>query len=152
MRLGQARALARTAPAGRGAAVANQRRDEAAADADVAAKRADLNAAVDAEQIARLKVNELAVDAPPSEREQAFADIREAADKVAQARADLQSSPARGRGRPRGRPSGHRPGRRRRGPGHPGRAPGQVRAAPRRRRGADRALRRRAWPPSAPGS
>ena len=92
VRLGQARALARTAPAGRGAAVANQRRDEAAADADVAAKRADLNVAVDAEQIARLKVNELAVDALPSEREQAFADIREAADKVAQARADLQSS------------------------------------------------------------
>ena len=92
VRLAQARALARTAPAGRGAAVANQRRDEAAADADVAAKRADLNAAVDAEQIARLKINELTAEATPSERESAFADIRQAGDKVAQARADLIAS------------------------------------------------------------
>jgi peptidoglycan hydrolase-like protein with peptidoglycan-binding domain len=76
------------------AAQANQRRDQAAADADIAAKQAALNKAIDDQRIAEMKVLEVSLDAPPSDREAAAAAAREAADVVAQAQADLAASVA----------------------------------------------------------
>jgi Putative peptidoglycan binding domain len=85
---------ARKLSSGERAAGINARRDQAAADADVAGKRAALNAAVDEQNVARMKVNEVPLEAPPSEREAASAGVRQSADKVAQAQADLTASTA----------------------------------------------------------
>jgi Putative peptidoglycan binding domain len=75
-------------------AQANQVRDQAAADADVAAKSAALNKAIDDQRLAEMKVLEVPLESPPSEREAATAAAREAADAVVQARADLAASVA----------------------------------------------------------
>ena len=75
-------------------AQANQRRDQAAADADVAAKRTALNKAIDDQRLAEMRVLEVSLEAPPSEREAAAAAAREAADAVTQAQADLTASVA----------------------------------------------------------
>lgn len=93
-KLASSRATARKLSSGTRAAVVNARRDQAAADADVAGKRAALNAALDEQNLARMKVNEVPLEAPPSEREAASAAVRQAADKVAQAQADLTASTA----------------------------------------------------------
>jgi multidrug efflux pump subunit AcrA (membrane-fusion protein) len=86
--------VAAGAPAAKQTAESVAQRDQAVADADVAAKRTALNAALDAGQIARMKADETALDAPPSERETAAAAVREAGDAVAQARAELDASVA----------------------------------------------------------
>jgi multidrug efflux pump subunit AcrA (membrane-fusion protein) len=75
-------------------AAANQKRDQALADADVSSKRAAVNQAIDDERIARARQNEVAIEAPPSEREAASAAVRQAADNVVRARADLDASTA----------------------------------------------------------
>jgi hypothetical protein len=84
--------LAASAPAAKDAVGAGARRDQALADADVAAKRGALNIATDAVQVARMKADETPLDAPPSDRTAAAAAVREAQDAVAQARADLDAS------------------------------------------------------------
>lgn len=81
----------RTAGAEKVAAI-NAARDQAAADADVAGKQAALNAAADEQRMAAIHVNEVPLEAPPSEREAAAAAVRQAADKVAQAQAELNAS------------------------------------------------------------
>lgn len=89
-------ASARSAAAGAGyaepVARANQQRDQALADADVAAKRAALDKAVDDQHLAALRVLEVPLDAPPSDREAAAAAVRQAADAVAQAQAELTAA------------------------------------------------------------
>jgi peptidoglycan hydrolase-like protein with peptidoglycan-binding domain len=93
-KLQSARTLAASAPAGPGVAGATARRDQAAAAADVVAKRTALNAAVDDERIARLKAAEVAPDASASEAAAAAADVRKAGDAIAQAQADLDAAVA----------------------------------------------------------
>jgi hypothetical protein len=86
--------LAASAPAAKDAVGAGARRDQALADADVAAKRAALTIAVDATQVARMKADETPLDAAPSERTAAADAVREAQDAEAQARADLDAAAA----------------------------------------------------------
>ncbi len=86
--------LAASAPAAKDAVGAGARRDQALADADVAAKRAALTIAVDATQVARMKADETPLDAAPSERTAAADAVREAQDAEAQARADLDAAVA----------------------------------------------------------
>jgi peptidoglycan hydrolase-like protein with peptidoglycan-binding domain len=93
-KLATARAAAARAPAARNVAIANARRDQAVADADVATKQAALDAAIDDERLARLRINEVPLESPPSDREAASAAARQATAKVAQARADLAAATA----------------------------------------------------------
>jgi peptidoglycan hydrolase-like protein with peptidoglycan-binding domain len=93
-KLESARAAAVRLRPGENAAAVNARRDQAAADADVLAKQGALNAAVDEQALARVRANEVALEAPPSERETAAAAVRQANDKIAQAQADLNASTA----------------------------------------------------------
>jgi multidrug efflux pump subunit AcrA (membrane-fusion protein) len=91
-KLEAARILAASAPSGEGLAVARARRDQAAADADVAVKRAELNKALDEESLARARQFEVPLDAPPSDRQKAAADVRQAAEAVARAQAELDAA------------------------------------------------------------
>lgn len=91
-KLASAKALAVQAPAGEGVVQANNRRDQAVADADVAAKRGALLAAMDDEQLARAKLAEVAPDAPQSERTAAAIAVRQASDAIARGRADLDAA------------------------------------------------------------
>lgn len=91
-RLVSAKALAASTPSAEAVATAESRRDQAAADADVAAKRADLQTAVDEERLARLRVQEVAPGAAPSEQEAAVAAVRQAGAAVTRAQADLAAS------------------------------------------------------------
>ena len=93
-RLQTARRLAAAAVGAEALAGSNNRRDQAAADADVAARRAALDLAVDEEQLAVLRRNDVPLDAPPSEREAAAAAVRAAGRAVAQARAELAAAVA----------------------------------------------------------
>lgn len=93
-RLHSARLLAAAAPRGEAVARAESGRDEAAASADVVAKQGDLGKAIDEERIARMKVGEVALEAPPSEREAAAAALRQAASAVTRAQADLATAVA----------------------------------------------------------
>jgi peptidoglycan hydrolase-like protein with peptidoglycan-binding domain len=88
------RRLAAAAPQGEAVAVAESGRDLAAAAAEVVAKQSDLAKAVDDEQIARMKLNELALDALPSDREAAAAALRQSSAAVARAQADLATAVA----------------------------------------------------------
>jgi hypothetical protein len=91
-RLQTARRLAAAAAANDVVALSNNRRDQAAADADVAAKQAALDFAVDEERVALLRRNEVPLDALPSEREAASAALNAASRAVVQARAELAAS------------------------------------------------------------
>ena len=93
-KLRSARQVAASAPSGPGVAWSAARRDQAAAAADVAAKRTALNAAVEDERVARLKAAEVAPDAPPSEAAAAQADVSKASDTIAQAQAELDAATA----------------------------------------------------------
>jgi hypothetical protein len=91
-KLASARALAGAAQGGEGVAVANGQRDQAAADADVAVKRAALDTAVDDERVARDKLAEVAPDAPASERDAAAAALRQAGEAIPRAQAELDAA------------------------------------------------------------
>jgi peptidoglycan hydrolase-like protein with peptidoglycan-binding domain len=91
-KLDTARSLAATAPAAEGLGVANGRRDQALADADVAVKRAALNTAIDDERVAGMKRFEVPLDAPPSERELAAALWRQAAEGIGRAQIELNAA------------------------------------------------------------
>ncbi len=75
-KLESARILAASAPSGEGLALVHARRDQAAADADVAIKRAELNTALDEERLAGLRQFEVPIEAPPSERQAAAVAVR----------------------------------------------------------------------------
>jgi peptidoglycan hydrolase-like protein with peptidoglycan-binding domain len=93
-RLRTARALAAAAAGSDALAVSNNARDQAAADAEVAARQAALGTAIDEERLALLKRDEVPLDAPPSERESAIAAVSAARRAVAQAQAELAASVA----------------------------------------------------------
>lgn len=73
---------------------ANARRDVAAANADVAAKRSAVNAAAEEARLAGLRRYEIPLDAPPAEREAAAVAETQAREAVTQARADLDAAVA----------------------------------------------------------
>jgi multidrug efflux pump subunit AcrA (membrane-fusion protein) len=73
-------------------AIANQRRDDALAAAEVALKRAGVNKAFDALAEAKRNFAELPPDASPSERAAIQATLRQAGDDVNVAQADLNAS------------------------------------------------------------
>jgi hypothetical protein len=73
-------------------AIANSKRDQTTADADVATKRAALNGALDDQKVAQLKLFEVPTDAPPSDRETAAAAAHAAADAIPRAQADLDAA------------------------------------------------------------
>jgi peptidoglycan hydrolase-like protein with peptidoglycan-binding domain len=91
-KLAAARTAAAGTTSGQGLANANNARDITAADADVAAKRAALNQAIDDQHLAAVRRDELPGDAPASDRAAADAAVRQAGDKVTQAQADLTAS------------------------------------------------------------
>jgi peptidoglycan hydrolase-like protein with peptidoglycan-binding domain len=93
-KLATARTAAANAKSAGALAVANAKRDQALADADVAAKRAALDGAIDDQQVAQLKVFDVPLDAPPSDREAAAAAARAAAAAVPRARAELDAATA----------------------------------------------------------
>ena len=91
-KLATARTAATNAKSAEALAVANAKRDQAVADADVAAKRAALDGAIDDQQVAQLKVFDVPLDAPASDREGAAAAARAAAAAVPRARAELDAA------------------------------------------------------------
>jgi hypothetical protein len=91
-KLESARATVLRLRSGESAAAVNAGRDQAAADADVVAKQGAQNAAVDEQVLALARAKEVPLESPPSEREAAAAAVRQAADKIAQAQADLAAS------------------------------------------------------------
>jgi peptidoglycan hydrolase-like protein with peptidoglycan-binding domain len=91
-KLATARILAENARSAERAAIANSKKEQATADADVAIKRAALNGAVDDQRVAQLKVFEVPTDAPPSEREAAAAAARAAAEAIPRAQAELDAA------------------------------------------------------------
>lgn len=91
-RLSTARRLAASAPSATKVAAAESRRDQAAADAEVAHKRTDLQVATDEERAARVHLQEVPPDAPASDWEAAAAAVRQAAAAVSMARADLAAA------------------------------------------------------------
>jgi putative peptidoglycan binding protein len=93
-KLATARTAAANAKSAEALAIANTKRDQAAADADVAVKRAALDGAIDDQQVAQLKVFDVPLDAPPSDREAAAAAARAAAEAVPRARAELDAASA----------------------------------------------------------
>jgi peptidoglycan hydrolase-like protein with peptidoglycan-binding domain len=91
-RLRTARRLA-AAAAGAGAlAEKNNRREQSAADAEVAAKQGALDVAVDEVRLSLLRRDEVPLDAPPSERETAVAAVSAARRAVVQAQAELTAA------------------------------------------------------------
>jgi peptidoglycan hydrolase-like protein with peptidoglycan-binding domain len=93
-KLATARTAATNARSAEALAIANTKRDQTAADADVAVKRAALDGAIDDQQVAQLKVFDVPLDAPPSDREAAAAAARAAAAAVPRARAELDAAVA----------------------------------------------------------
>jgi peptidoglycan hydrolase-like protein with peptidoglycan-binding domain len=91
-KLATARTTAANAKAAETLATANATRDQAAADADVAVKRAALDGAIDDQQVAQLKVFDVALDAPASDREAAAAAARAAAAAIPRAQAELDAA------------------------------------------------------------
>jgi Putative peptidoglycan binding domain len=89
-----ARVVATNVATGPGVATANSQRDLLAANADVAIKRAALNTAIDDERVARLKLFEVPLDAPASERDTAAATLRQAQEAIPRAQAELDASVA----------------------------------------------------------
>jgi peptidoglycan hydrolase-like protein with peptidoglycan-binding domain len=93
-KLAQARATAASLSGGETVAIANDKRDQAAAAVEVANKQAALNAAVAEERTARQKLLEVPPEAPPSEREAAAAAASAAADAIPRAQAELGAAVA----------------------------------------------------------
>jgi peptidoglycan hydrolase-like protein with peptidoglycan-binding domain len=93
-RLRTAKRLAAAAVGADVVARSNNKRDQAAADAEVAAKQVALDLAVDEERLSVLRRNDVPLDAPPSEREAAVAAVDAATRAVVQARAELASAVA----------------------------------------------------------
>jgi peptidoglycan hydrolase-like protein with peptidoglycan-binding domain len=93
-RLRTARRLAAAAVGADTLARRNNRRDQAAADAEVAVKQVALDLAVDEERLALLRRNDVPLDAPPSERETAVAAVGAARRAVVQAKAELAAAVA----------------------------------------------------------
>ena len=91
-KLDAARRAASSSNSARGVAEANARRDQAAADADVAVKRAALDAAKDEQRLAAMRLYDTPLDAPPADREAAAAAARQADAAVGQAQAELDAS------------------------------------------------------------
>ena len=91
-KLATARTAVSNAKSAEALAVANAKRDQAVADADVAAKRAALDGAIDDQQVAQLKVFDVPLDAPASDREAAAAAARAAAGAVPRARVELDAA------------------------------------------------------------
>jgi putative peptidoglycan binding protein len=91
-KLATARTAAANARSAEALAIANTKRDQAAADADVAVKRAALDGVIDDQQVAQLKVYDVPLDAPPSDREAAAAAARAAAAAVPRAGAELDAA------------------------------------------------------------
>ena len=91
-RLATARTLADNARSAETAAIANNKKEQTTADADVAVKRAALNSAVDDQRVAQLKLFEVPTDAPPSDREAAAAAARAAAEAIPRAQAELDAA------------------------------------------------------------
>jgi hypothetical protein len=93
-RVATTRSTAATAQQAVAVAVANGKRDEAQADADVAVKRAALDGAIDDAKVAHIKVFDVPLDAPPSDREAASAAARAADEAVPRAQAELNAAVA----------------------------------------------------------
>ncbi|MEA2250476.1 MAG: hypothetical protein QOG70_718 [Solirubrobacteraceae bacterium] len=91
-KLQTAQKLASNAQAGVTVADANSARDQAAADADVAIKRAAVNTALDDQHVAQLKLLEVPLDAAPSDRETAAAAVRQATEAIPRAQAELDAA------------------------------------------------------------
>jgi peptidoglycan hydrolase-like protein with peptidoglycan-binding domain len=91
-KLATARTAAANARSAEALATANAKRDQAAADADVAVKRAALDGAIDDQQVAQLKVFDVPLDAPASDRDAAAAAARAAAAAVPRAQAELDAA------------------------------------------------------------
>ena len=91
-KLAQTRATAASLSGGETVAIANDKREQAAAAVDVANKQAALNAAITEERNARQKLLEVAPDAPPSERDAAAAAASAAAAAIPLAQADLDAA------------------------------------------------------------
>jgi peptidoglycan hydrolase-like protein with peptidoglycan-binding domain len=91
-RLNQVRGLAKLAPGTEGLTGANNKRDQAAADLEVVNKRAALEAAKDEARIAAMRVYDVPLEAPPSEREAAVVAARQAAEAVPRAQAELDGA------------------------------------------------------------
>jgi peptidoglycan hydrolase-like protein with peptidoglycan-binding domain len=91
-RLNQVRGLAKIAPGAEGLTGANNKRDQAAADLEVVNKRAALEAAKDEARIAAMRVYDVPLEAPPSEREAAVVAARQAAEAVPRAQAELDGA------------------------------------------------------------
>jgi hypothetical protein len=91
-RLGTAQTLATAAGRAEAIAVADKRREQAVADADVAVKREALLTAVEDERLAVLRQNEVAAEALPSEREAAAAAVRTSREAVVRAQAELNAA------------------------------------------------------------
>jgi peptidoglycan hydrolase-like protein with peptidoglycan-binding domain len=91
-KLTQARATAASLSGGETVAIANDKREQAAAAVDVAGKQAALNAAITEERSARQTLLEVAPDAPPSERQAAAAAASAAAAAIPQAQAELDAA------------------------------------------------------------
>jgi hypothetical protein len=73
-------------------AKADSRRDRAVADTDVVAKRAAFKAALDNQEVARAKYNEVPRGAEASEAYAAYAEFRQAGDAVKQTKTELSTS------------------------------------------------------------
>jgi hypothetical protein len=135
-RLATARTTATNARSAERIAIANSTRDQTAADADVAIKRAAVNGAVDDERVAQMKLLEVPLDAPPSEREAAAAAARAAADAIPRAQAELDAAIAAAEATRTGAPDARRRAR-----GDAAQAAGDARVAAEELRRARRAVR-----------
>jgi hypothetical protein len=91
-KLAQARATAASLSGGEVVAVANDKRDQAAAAVEVANKQAAVDAAIADERLARQKVLEVPPDAPASDRDAAVAAANAAADAIPRAQVELAAA------------------------------------------------------------
>jgi len=91
-KLAAARAAARAARDRETVAKADSRRDRANAQVDVTAKRNAFKAAIDNQELARARYNEVPPGADASEAYAAAAELRQAGDEVHRARVDLTSA------------------------------------------------------------
>ena len=94
VKLASAEAVANSTPSAEGVAQSEAGRDKAAADADVVDKQRALDAALNAQRLAQLRLNEVPVDALQSEREAAAAAVRDAGADVRFAQAQLNAASA----------------------------------------------------------
>ena len=93
-RLRTARTLALSAGGAEAVAESNNRREQAAADAEVAIKQEAVDLAVEEERLSLLRRNDVPLDAPFSERETAAAAVGAATRAVVRARAELAAAVA----------------------------------------------------------